>query len=79
MRTPPITIENVEDIFKYSREDLISYCSWNDKNGCFTDEDSKDEELPCLTWNHLYLIIEHWITDGCDAEITNTNNEKSTS
>jgi hypothetical protein len=32
-----------------SRESLINWLVWNDPNGCYTDTDSINEDLPILT------------------------------
>jgi hypothetical protein len=32
-----------------TRDDIIAWLVWNDRNGAYTDEDSKLEGLPILT------------------------------
>lgn len=47
-----------------SRDALIRLCVWNDRNGCFTDEDCIAEGLPVCSHETLVTIVTTWIAES---------------
>lgn len=43
-----------------SREDLLAYCAWNDRNGVWSDDDCAAEDMEPATIDELRAIIEEW-------------------
>ena len=48
----------------WSRQDLIAWLSWNDKNGVYRDEDSMREFDNILSKTEAIEIITKQITEG---------------
>lgn len=48
----------------WSREDLITWLSWNDRNGVYTDEDSMQEFDNILGKKEAIEIISRQIMEG---------------
>lgn len=44
-----------------SRETLIRWLSWNDSNGCYSDEDCEAEGHEPLTLDELWGILAHHV------------------
>ena len=44
-----------------SRQDLIDFMVWNDRNGCFTDQECEEEGLPILTFEDASNLISDTI------------------
>jgi hypothetical protein len=48
-----------EDLKTFTREELIKWLCWNDRNGIYSDEDAICEGYDPLTWEQAYeLAIE---------------------
>ena len=47
-----------------SLEDLINYCEWNDRNGCYSDVACDVEGLERPTIEELRSIIQNWVDEG---------------
>jgi len=45
-----------------SRDDLIAYCQWNDRNGIWSDDDRSCEDYAPATLADLRAIITEWET-----------------
>jgi hypothetical protein len=43
-----------------TREDLIAYCAWNDRNGVWSDDDCALEGIEPATIDDLRAIIMDW-------------------
>lgn len=50
-----------------TRSQLIDFCVWNDRNGCFTDEEAREELGKPLTDADLRHIVRHWMNDTGNA------------
>jgi hypothetical protein len=46
-----------------TREDLLAYCIWNDRNGVWTDEDCAAEDMAPPTIEELRAIIADWAAE----------------
>lgn len=47
-----------------SREDLLAYCQWNDRNGVWSDTDCAAEGIEPATVEELRSIIRAWLLDA---------------
>jgi hypothetical protein len=47
-----------------SRDSLINWLCWNDKNGCYTDEQSDMEDMPRLTLEEAQEIYHEQSQNG---------------
>lgn len=49
----------IEDLQSFTREQLIEWLCWNDRNGIYSDADCEIEGIDPLTWEEAYeLVIE---------------------
>ena len=57
--------ENLQtELITWSREDLIEWLSWNDRNGVYKDEDSLREFDNILSKEEAIVIITRQITEA---------------
>ena len=52
-----------------TREQLIRVCVWNDRNGCFTDEDSIREFGEPATDDQLREVLQGWLSEEPAEEV----------
>jgi len=52
------------ELNSWSRQELIDWLSWNDRNGVYTDEDSMKEFDRILSKERAIEIITRQITEG---------------
>jgi len=46
-----------------TREELRSFCIWNDPNGCYSDEECLNEFGEVLSTEDMRAIIRNWKED----------------
>ena len=46
-----------------TREELIAYCQWNDRNGVWSDDECAAEGIEPATIDELRAIIQAWTID----------------
>ena len=47
-----------------TRDDLLAYCQWNDRNGVWSDDDCALEGIEPATVEELRSIIRAWLLDA---------------
>jgi hypothetical protein len=58
-----------------TREDLIAYCQWNDRNGLWSDDDRASEDYEPATLEYLRSVIAAWDRECRVVQTTNCNDE----
>jgi len=58
-----------------TREDLLAYCQWNDRNGVWSDDDRAAEDYPPATVDELRAIITEWDRESRVTLTTNVNGD----
>lgn len=55
---PRLTAAHITDLLQNgTRQQLIDWLAWNDANGCYTDEDCRNEGLQLLTHDEARSIL----------------------
>jgi hypothetical protein len=49
---------------KFSRAELMQLCTWNDPNGCYSDEENMNEFGEVATDEALRAIVQSWVDAG---------------
>lgn len=66
----PYLLDSVQqDILRDgSREEVISWLTWNDSNGCFCDEDAEAEGMPRLTLQTARELMRTILREDTDVQ-----------
>lgn len=59
-----LDILNLEVLDTWSRKSLLEWLAWNDRNGIFTDEQSKAEGMEPMTKNDAIELIKKIVTEN---------------
>ena len=51
-----------------TREEMIDWCAWNDRNGVFRDEDCEAEGLPLLDERSAQLVMLQFLLPPCEQD-----------
>jgi len=50
-----------------TREGLLAWLAWNDRNGCYADHEADAEGLPRLTYGEARGLVEEVLRDADDT------------
>lgn len=55
-----------------TREEMIDWCAWNDRNGVFRDADCESEGLPLLDERSAQLVMLQFLLPPCEQDSNGT-------
>ena len=59
-----LTLSDLESLKTWKRESLLYWLAWNDRNGIFTDKQSKSEGMKPMTKKEAIEFITRIITEN---------------
>ncbi len=59
-----LKLSDLPSLKTWSRKSLLEWLAWNDRNGFFTDEQSKAEGMEPMTKNDAIELIKKIVTEN---------------
>jgi len=59
-----IELSDLPNLVNWSRENLLNWLSWNDRNGIFTDKQSEAEGMQPMTKIEALEVINRIVTEN---------------